>query len=165
MALGSIEWIDDPSYYPNGLLSACYGFSNDEYMEFVESFDEIYGRVKNSAEEIKGYEIGEVGVYFTEVYDAKLSDLGLASALVTEAIYTGSYGDADVEAINSAIEDSRIWLMGSELYGWGECEYGILMAYEYYIFRIENNGVATAFIAECYSEYEGGEGVSILVLQ
>lgn len=159
-ASNGVTWID-PTYNPTGLLAGFYGYSQDEYMNHVTEYDSNWGRALNHGGEIKGYDIGEVGVYFTNVYEQKLSDTGLAYSLVSESMYTMNYGDADVEAIMEAINDSRVWLMGTETYGWGECEYGVMSEYEYYLFRIEQNGESTAFLAECYSNYEGGEGVEI----
>lgn len=159
-AANGVTWIE-PTYNPKGLLAGFYGYSQEEYMNHVTESDSNWGRALNRAGEIKGFEIGEMGVWFTEIFEQKLSDTGLAYALVSESMDTMNYGDTDVDAIMQAIDNSRVWLMGSEIYGWGECEYGVMSKYEYYLFRIEQSGFSTAFIAECYGNYEGGEGVEI----
>lgn len=160
----SYEYID-PFFYPKGILAMYYGFSENEYMDYVNNLDESYGRVGNTCGEIKGYKIGRMASFIIDWNDSKLSDRQLANILLNEVWDVDDESQEQINSILANIDSARVWLMGSEVYGWG-LQYDIpAIGEEFYLFRVETQDQTTAFVITCQYECDGGESVSFKLLE
>lgn len=160
----SYEYVD-PSYYPQGLLAMFYGYSEDAYMDYVSNLDDSFGRVSNSCGEVKGYTIGRMASFYIDWNDLNMSDRQLVSIMLGEVWDVDEVSQEEINSILASLDSARVWLMGSETYGWG-FQYDIpALGEEFYLFRMETSDQKKAFIIACRYEVDGGESVSFKLLE
>lgn len=160
----SYDYIE-PFYYPQGLMAMFNGFSEAEYMDYVDYLDDSFGRVSNTSGEIKGFEIGRMASFYIDWNDKNYSDRQLASILLNEIWDVGDECQRQVDSVLSGIDSARVWLMGTETYGWG-LDYDIpAVGEEFYLFRTETSNQKAAFVIACRYEVDGGESISFKMLE
>lgn len=163
-AEGQYEYIE-PEYKTTGLLAMFYDFSSEEYMEYVGGRDNDFGRVSNVAGEIKGYPIGRMASFEIDWSDLDLTDRHLASIMLSSVWDVDDYTQWLIDDILADLDSSRVWLMGSETYGWHLDDSIPARVEEFYLFRVESSQNTYAFIIACQYEMNGGESTTIKLLE